>query len=66
MYEWELDMLRDYITVNTTVKKIANGYFLPITKKEVEIIGVRPGDDLIVEIKVASRLNGDDDVKQDE
>lgn len=66
MYEWELDMLRDYITVNTTVKKIANGYFLPITKKEVEIIGVKPGDDLIVEIKVASRLNGDDDVKQDE
>lgn len=50
------DTMRDYITVNTTVKKIANGFFLPITKREVEILNVHPGDDLIVEVKVAQRF----------
>lgn len=48
--------MRDYITINTTVKKIGTGFFLPITKKEIEILNVQPGDDLIVEVKVAQRF----------
>ena len=58
--------MRDYITINTTVKAIGTGFFLPIAKKECDLIDVRPGDDLIVEIKVAGRLREGKDVKNDE
>lgn len=58
--------LRDYITINTTVKAIGTGFFIPITKKEVNLLGIRPGDDLIVEVKVAQRMTGDDDGLNDE
>lgn len=58
--------MRDYITINTTVKAIGTGFFIPITKKEVNLLGIHPGDDLIVEVKVAQRMTGGDDGLNDE
>lgn len=47
--------MRDDMTVNSTVKKKGNGYFIPITKRDKEILGIEEGDDLEVKIIVRQR-----------
>jgi len=47
--------MRDDMTINSTVKKKGNGYFIPITKRDTEILGIEEGDDLEVKIIVRQR-----------
>jgi len=49
--------MRDDITINSTVKKKGNGWFIPMTKRDKEILGIEEGDDLEVKIIVRGRLS---------
>lgn len=47
--------MRDQIIINSTIKKRGNGFFLPITKKEVDILEIHEGDDLEIIVTVKER-----------
>jgi hypothetical protein len=47
--------MRDDIVINSTVKKKGNGWFIPITRVEKDLIGIEDGDDLEVRIIVRER-----------
>ena len=47
--------MRDQLTTNTTIKVRGNGWCLPITKLEKDILGIEDGDDLEITIKVMER-----------
>ena len=49
--------LRDDIIINSPVKRIGTGWFIPITTKEKEIIGINTGDDLEIQIVVRERIS---------
>jgi len=47
--------MRDSVTINTQIKKIGNGWFLPVRKYDKELVDIGPGDDLEVTIVVRRR-----------
>ena len=50
--------MRDEITFNSTVKKIGNGWFIPIRTADKDRLGVDKGDDVEVHIIVMERKGG--------
>jgi hypothetical protein len=47
--------MRDEIVINSTVKKIGNGWFIPIRTRDKDLLGIGPEDDLEVRITVRGR-----------
>jgi len=47
--------MRDRIVLNTTIAQFGNSFCIPISKKEVELIGASIGDDLEVTVTVMER-----------
>ena len=50
--------MRDEIIINSTVKRIGNSFAIPISRYEVDLLGVDPNDDIEVHIIVKQRIGG--------
>ncbi len=52
-------MRRKQVTFATEIKVIGNGFFIPITKKDVERMGLNPGDDVDVTVTIPEMIDDD-------
>lgn len=52
-------MRRKQVTFAAEIKSIGNGFFIPITKKDVERMGLNPGDDVDVTVTIPEMIDDD-------
>ncbi len=53
--------MRDKITFNSSIKAWGKSFCIPIQKKEVDILGIDPGDDLEITVTVMERQERKED-----
>lgn len=51
------NMRRKNVSFAAEIKTIGNGFFIPISKKDVERMGLSPGDDIDVVVSIPEMVD---------